>query len=665
MFKAALILVMVSSLAAGVSPCLGQAFRTGGPPPASRRTQPATEPSNWEADLAMLKDVQAPRSERVAAAQRMLGSSEEGSRVAAIALLGAGEMAGGPEADGTQLIALEGVAQFAAAPEWVLPLLQKLAASDDTDRRIAAIAAMGSVRTRESVAALIALAGADSEPVRQGALASLTRLTGRAEPGGNVLAWRTWFDAVQWLPEAEWRSVLAEGVAGRADRLSRQRDQAVARLVELTRKAYLEVPAEGRETMMRALLADELEALRRLGLDLARRELANARSLGPAIALAALKLLADPIASVRLDAAEIVHSLAPADIEQAVTTAILLEREPAVASALLRILSRSPSATVRPVVLHWLALPGPAQPAAMAAAAAMLEQGLFSEQADRDRVLEILHDSRQGPLATLPEPALRLLAGLGSEEDRAAVMALLSAPDVAVRLKSAEALSRLPASLDSILSAAAGDPGLFAIAASATAMHRPTLAGFLGLYRLAASTPEDRRAGLAAMAEKLEPDDLLSAARVTVDVPLRQALLVRAASLQPAVNVGGPTIPSAASVEAVVLLAEMRLRGSKPEPFGAAHELDALAAERGADAAEHFVIQCLLWLGRLEDAALMQAPAGVWLDGLERCIGLEHAPAIAAAINVKFNGSLSSPDQTRLDELMRRYERALSEIPPR
>ena len=135
---------------------------------------------------------------------------------------------------------------MASAPAWlVTPVARILAEPGVTEAdRLAAIGALGAIRTRDSMRVLLEQAKVDplrSGKVRTAVMGALARLSGRAEFGEDLNRWQLWYGQVQWLPEAEWRRELAEGLAGRADGLARERDQAVARLIESLRQQYIQI----------------------------------------------------------------------------------------------------------------------------------------------------------------------------------------------------------------------------------------------------------------------------------------------------------------------------------------------------------------------------------------------------------------------------------------
>src|SRR5690606_22856660 len=97
------------------------------------------------------------------------------------------------------------------------------------------------------------------------------------------------------------------------------------------------VDVQARSSHLAALLRDDLPMLRRLGIDLVNRELANARELGPQVGTATLELLKDPSADVRSAGADLVDRLIPNGASIALHEAIAREQNPNVLAKLIRL----------------------------------------------------------------------------------------------------------------------------------------------------------------------------------------------------------------------------------------------------------------------------------------------------------------------------------------
>lgn len=608
------------------------------------RVSPRSPATRTSDDLALLRDAAADPASRAAAARRLLISDDPSARPPISDILSS------QTPDDARPILIREIRALSTAPGWLLPPLAAAAHAAQPADLPAILDAAGSIRTRDSVRLLLSYTDATHPaPVRDAAFAALARLTGRSDLNTDAVAWKTWFESVQWLPEAEWLRVLAEGLAERADRVTRSRDRWASRAVEAIRRVYVDEtrPAE-RSAMLAAMLGDEMATLRRLGVELANREIANGRLLDGPVVRAAIDLLRDPHPDLRRAAAELVYATTPPDAGAALSGALLTENDPTVAAALLRAVPTWPSATVKPIVIRWLGQPGPAQRPAIEAAAALLERGLIDDAATTEAVLAALRSTQ---LSELPGAGLRLMALLGTEEDRAAIRSLLVSPTPARRLQAAEALAAHNAYLPSLIDAARTDPALFLTCCRATASASPTVEGFLTAASLPAPNDDTRAEGLSLIVAKMNRRDLPVAARQVDDPFLRELLLRPLTTL----SLSSPVEPpDPAVISGLLLLIQTRL--DIRQPAGALAAADLLVPLQDAvDQQELLSLRtiALLWLNRIDEAASLRPlpPISAWLDGLERSIDLAHAPDILAAIDRLFTQQLDPADKARLDDL--------------
>lgn len=567
---------------------------------------------------------------------------------------------GSPE----QVAIVNALAGLPSAPAWVGPrligLLEVPGASPVA--RQAVVRALGSVRSREAVAALIDVAARSGDlaeaPTSDAAFDALIRLTGRAEFGTDLNRWRLWYGQVQWIPEAEWRRELAESLAARADQLAAQRRQAADRLVEEVRRRYVTLESPGdRSLRLIELFVDPQPEVRRLGLELAQQEIANARQLEPGVGDSAVVLLEDPLPAIREQAAGLVNILVPASQSARVLEALRRETDPRVAALLLKAAVRWPARELTPVILNWLAAGPPTAGPASEALDAAEKAGWLSDPATREQVLAVLRPWRQRDPATMPPNGLRLLYSLGATADRQSVLDLLREPDPAVRWAAATAVSAFPAALDDLVAAARSDSALFMLVARAISRSRPTAAGFRTLESLPAPDATQRREQLLALAERLSHGELFHAARLTRDLSLREAMLTRLLR-EPLASqrdyIGGRTLKPDVVV-GLLLLAETR--EDLDQPSGAMAVLEALAASGEPlepVAFDERRIPLLVWLGRLDEAQKLSAAPDVWLDGLERCVAEPHAREALALVEAKCGPQLSSTASERLAGLRQR-----------
>lgn len=596
-------------------------------------------------DAAILRDPAADSAARAAAARRLILSHDPDARRTVIESL-----APSPQSSDSQTILLAEIAAMPSAPAVLTAPLAALLETAPPENRPRIASALASIRARDAVRALITeAASGPTIAARDAASSALARLTGRSDIGPDATRWAEWFSGVEFLTEIDWQHVLADGLAASADRAARDRDTAISRLLDVNLQRYQDsAQGEPRWTFLTSLLRDDLPRVRRQGVTLAKTELANARAPGPAVSAAALDLLRDPWPDLRRAGAELVESLSPPDGEKSLAEALFIETDEAAAAALLRATRRYPSAALRPMILQWLARPGPAGRAAIDAAAALLDRNLITADDDRAAILRTL---RAADPATLTGPGMRLLAELGTPTDRDAVAGLLTSTSPTLRATAADALAASASSTDALITAAQSDESLFAAAARSVALHRRSLDGFLQVLSLPCAGAETRRDALAAIGRTLDPRDILAAARATADPVLREQLLARLESvpLHRPLLPAGPSTPDPAVVAGLLMLAQTRL--DLRQPAAALASLDALAPV--ADSIDQTLSAslrtvALLWLNRIADAAPCAAPASAWLDGLERAAALPHARDIAAMVHARFGPSLSESDAARL-----------------
>lgn len=607
---------------------------------------------------------------RSAAADRLLASPSPEARAVVQRLLV--EPAAGPGTPidpnwpNPDLVVLRRIAAMSSAPPWLLdPLKHRIAQLDEptiptpatgtSEIRRAVFEAAASIRTRECVHWLIEQAGrTDRSEV---ACRALVRLTGRSEFGLDANRWALWFGQVAWVSDAEWRRVLAEGLASRADDLAAQRDRLLERVLASARRAYsaAESPAD-RSTLLVQYLQDPQPDIRLLGLSLARQELANARRLDPNVGEAARKLLSDPRPSVRRDAVELVAILTPpgspltdpriSDSVAVFSASLTAESDPDVAAALLRAVARWPDPAHIQVAIGWLASGraapvGPAcelldairttAPDALTPAAHTISAAL--------RAVVPLNGSGRPPSA-----ALRLLYALGDDADRERIAALLRSPEPSTRRAAAEALSPLPQAVEPIVSAAAEDPGLFPVAAAAITLHRRSADGFRTLTLLPSDDSEVRRERLVSLSRLLSHNDLYRVASAVSDPILREAMLARLLTEPIASQIESPVRRTARPGVVAGLLLLFSTRVQLGQPAGALAAIDALTPVFGHDDQREYDdrrAEILIWLNRLDEAGRLSASPAAWLRGLQHCIGLPHARAALAAFEARFGPGLS------------------------
>lgn len=636
-------------------------------------------PPDVEGDAALLSRADAEVLARLKAAGRLLVSTDPNARETLEALLDArsgltnGQTRdtppGGPRAAHTpdaQTLVLRAIAASPSASPWLAaPLIRIVRDTGATDtslpRRIAAVSALASVRTRDAVRGLITIAEDRASPatLRAACFQALTRLSGHEEFGDDLSAWSLWLTQIEWLPEAEWRRVLAEGLAARADAAARDRDLAVGRLTDDLRKALQAATTiDDRSRTIERALRDDLEPVQQAGFAMALQELANTRPLDQRIPVVALDLLRSDRVSTRRSAAELLSVLAPPGFAEPLANALERESDASVASRLLRCVARWPVESVRPVVLSWIEAGEPARSPAIDAAEALYDRAWLTSPVDRARLLSALAAT---PIDTLAPSGVRLLYALGSTAEHAQVRALLTSVDPARRQLIGEVLSRDAAATSDLVSLARTDASMFVPALKALTSHDPNADSFYTALALAAPNPEVRRLMLLQLSSRLSVDELLTVARDQPDAEFRESLLARLTT-EPIAAFFTPTPttfidtrmttmhPSMAA--GLLLLARTRLDLDQPAlALKALDALTPLTPTRTPDAAIAMRTEALVWVGRVDEAAKLQAGVGAWIDGLRHCIDQPHAPRVLEVIEKRFGTSLSEEQSRRLASL--------------
>ncbi len=657
------------------------------PPAATEPSSPATPNATKSPadDLATLIRAGAGLINRKAAASRLLLSEDPAIQASVVALLHGTQPApaqpaeaspapppvngqnanqtNGTGRDSPREVLLSVIAASPAVADWVGTAL--VAVTRDPARTTppstALLAALASARTQAAVRTLLDVARNAPAETRTPALQSLRRLTGR-DLGDDLAAWSAWFAGVEFLGEADWRRVLWEGLAQRSDALAGVADTATLRLVDLKRRDFLALPQDGpaRSQLLASLLVDELAPLRRLGIDLARRELANGRVPDEFVVDSTVELLGHPEAEFRGAAASLLAALAPVAAGEIVTEALLREQSPAAAGAMLGAAARWPRASILGTVLSWLEGDPAARSGAIEAAAALRRAGFLDQPEDRQRVGKIL---RAMAPTTMTDTATWLLAQVGQPEDRAYLITWLAHADPALRARAAEALAGVPEGADPILAAAQGDPNLFAAACKATVSGGATPARLAALLKLTAPTPESRERGLALAASAATLADALAFASAIESPSLRESLLGQLVLFR--ARAGGLELSESerqAVSAGIRTLARTRLDLRQPARALDALEIPSLTpptptASPADPPTAALRVTALAWLNRLEDALALRGGPAPWLDALEYAIDLPHARAIADIVRHRYTESEMTPEaQERLTRLIARLE---------
>lgn len=439
----------------------------------------------------------------------------------------------------------------------------------------------------------------------------------------------------------------------RVSALERERAMIVERLVQANRRLFDAAPPDQHGALLTELLTDPIPELRALGLALIEGELADAEPIAPEVGVELARLLQSPDPRVRTAAARLLNRLAQPGLESAIADALDAETDPVAASELLAAAARQPQARLVQPMLRWLSNDMASREAAAQAGLALARADLLTPD-DRRQAASTL---RALSPETLSAPAIRLLALVGSPEDRNLLRPLLTSPEPARRIAACEALSSDPAYVDDIVNAARSDPALLDVAVRAIAAHRPTLDGLALLQTLPFATLELRRAATSQVTVRMDlstlimaSDELMSRSPLFVE-----AILSNVADLPPTDDQAELLLRA----RALIRLAESYLAQSRPdralalidrvEPYvGSISDFEALRVERARTVA-------LLWLDRLDDPSLATSNPDHWLDALVLMGSEPQGPDISEALLARFGTVLTDAQLARLRDIEARF----------
>lgn len=584
------------------------------------------------------------------------------------------------EPDGLAVRALfAAIARTPSPPPGLYAPTVSVAQDSDSPLSQDAIRALGSFRTREAAAVLVAILSAPETGDRQRlAGQSLVALSGREDiaPGG----WSGWLSEAVALSEREWQAKLIAAHVRRADRLASESRLAERQLAEAWSRIHLLTPAEQRSAVLVQLLQSPISSLRTLGFDLVNREIGESRQLEPSVAAAAITLLDSPEALVRARAAQLLNRLAAPEAEAPVLAALARETDPRAADALLLAVSRWASPAAVAPTLKWLRASPTTRLRAASTAWTLYRAGVITRDEDRRAVLEGV---RQVPDAEVTPAVCRLLAVFGEGADIERLHRLLGAESPTLRARAADALALLEGELDTVLTAATDDAALFEAAAKTLRNHALDARGYDVLSRLPAPSPEVRSRVLREYAAFLPTVEIVRLARLSADPSEAVGLL------QPLLSAGRAADDASRTqlAEGLLLLAQthialnnpndaLRVLAVIPEPRVPEATTDPGSktppATTGSEPVAQPEIQrlrvmLLVWLNRLDEASQIVAVDGdgldetgiadAWLDGFERALVEPHAGEIAKAITKRFP-ELSAEQAARLHALQQQLAAA-------
>ncbi|MCX5689296.1 MAG: hypothetical protein NTV94_05820 [Planctomycetota bacterium] len=548
---------------------------------------------------------------------------------------------------GAGTVLLDMIAQCGEPPSRLINALEARLQSASEEESARIVRAMGYFRSRSAARLLLDLTrGESSEDVAAAAYESLANLTARDDFGSDHEAWETWIRSYEDRNELEWQQMLASNLAEKLARQTRETAAATTRLIETMRRLHLATPADQRPTFLVDLLRDPQPQIRDLGFELVGRELSNNGQIDAMVGIAAIELLASPIAYVRGQAALLVRQIAPAGAADAVATALERETDPQAASDLLLAATRWPTPASVSAVLTWLGREGQARPAAIEACLQIMRSASL-RPVDAQKVLAVLRGL--GPTQVTPAAAI-LLVELGDASDQDRLLPLLHCDDLGVRSAVADALLWERVHKEAIIDAASDQPDLVFTAIKAVMVDNPTSQEVIRVMRLKAPTPQEGRQAMAMLAAMTPADQLLPVVQACTDPLLRTVLLNALTAPSRAMSEHSTPAAMEAIVAGVLLLAEEDLSlGNAP---AAALLLDAspfMDEEPWATRAAALRVPALLATGKVEEAQKYATGLDPWWRGFELAKGTSRATDVAAAVLARFGERL---DEARRDLLL-------------
>lgn len=338
------------------------------------------------------------------------------------------------------------------------------------DARTACLSILSRSLEPVSCEAMVAWLEASTNGQRRTVAQSLVAMTGREDLGTSTDAWREWLARHKHLPVLEWRTMLAEGVRSRAERLAARERDLVTRLIDSSRRLYAALPPADRPDVLASMLVDAEPAMRLAATDLLLRDLERGVLPSLEVAAAVTGLLEDPQAQIRQAAAVLVDRIVPEGSAARLSMALRKETEPEVAAVMLRAFRRAPDAAAIDAVLRWLEYGEPTRTGAMRAVLGLLEIGFTPTPDQTERILAIANPSQS---TTLIPSGVAVLAHLGGDRGVSIVRSLLFADRAEIRRAAADALASSPEHVEDLLAAAEADPTLLQRTADAVAWHKP------------------------------------------------------------------------------------------------------------------------------------------------------------------------------------------------
>lgn len=627
---------------------MAQAEVQAEPPPTSALTSPAVPTrADVQTRVDRLRDHAQPLADREQAASWLVRHATHAPVQAALEQI-LSEFPGSAEQTSSRIV-LRQVGRDPLAPASLWPSVSSLARQASPDEQPLILNAAASFRSREAAFLLLRFTETShSRSVRDAAFHGLRRLSGRTDIASDPEQWRAWYLGMMELPDRDWHRELLAGQAARVDMLSREIAQTSSRLTDAFRQLHLTLDSEHRPDLLASLLLDERDELRRLGVDLVRRELASSNHPGPPVERAAIELLAHQQPSARAEGASLLNQLAPEAAAHNLIRALSKETDPRAADAMLATISRWPKPEAIEPVLTWLEQNEQPSLNAVDAAWALHRAGVLDQDEHTTRVVNSI---RRLPHRLFTESASRLLVSIGEERDIDTLVDLFHSADSGLQLAAARALAERPEFLDRLIDAGRSDSNLLEPALLGVRLHSTGEQGFERLALLYPSQPDRVMQATLSYARNQTPGVVLRGSG-QLPPPARHPVLL---ALLERIE-GEQEIDSPIHIEVRLSLAQATIELRLPEQ--ALRVLDALSAEVSDPEADQrrrsLRTEALVMLGRTDEARASGGDAATWMRGIRRSPDQDHIESTSRRFEAYFKPELDRRTRVELD-LIRRF----------
>lgn len=363
-------------------------------------------------------------------------------------------------------------------------------------------------------------------------------------------------------PVEQAKTQTSEPTASTPDVVS-QDSSSVEEIVQLYRRLHVEMAQDARSQLIIELLNDSRERVQLLGFELASRDLSSGAQISADAANTAVQLLSSDRPLIRTGAVRLITRLALPDAMTILTSALKVEKDPAVAEAILRGIERWPSDAARLDVLKWYQTTGQARIAAASAAWGIADLELWKDDQEIQQIRDVY---RSLDTNSLTDADQKLMAVTGTNEDITRLISIardsVQAQDNTAIPSSATALIYTPLGVDPLLSLAQQYPALSPAAAQSIENHRLNPAGLKRLAALKWNNESARIESLTQLFSKLDQEQLADAVRLArTDGSIDDALSIRLLNRL----VAGSQIPTPRTAPGVILLAQLELTNLRPD----------------------------------------------------------------------------------------------------